>query len=165
MGSEGKETCIGGLDNVAEFKISLTDELPVVGFHALTDIDEGIVKLGLIMVNSITPDCLMNMPNVDPNNFESVGEFSRAELAENSITKEETRRAQLVEAVLRYDQMKNTKITKEELSKKVKMLIESSDFSIDQIGQDDFRTVMNRLKEYHGEGSDYDIDQELFEEM
>jgi len=36
-----------------------------------------------------------------------------------------------VEAVLRYDQMKNAKITKEELSKKVKMLIESSDFSID----------------------------------
>ena len=84
---------------------------------------------------------------------------------EGSITKEERRRAELVEALLRYNKVREAQDTKAELSKKVKRLIETNKISAETKSKDDFKAVFERLTEYHGEGSAFDLDEEALDEM
>ena len=62
--SSNTENCQVGDVDVAEFKIAIVPELPMVGFHAKAD-DTGLIQLGLILVDKISPDCIMRHPDED----------------------------------------------------------------------------------------------------
>ena len=49
---------------MAEFKVAITPEIPLVGFHARSD-DIGLTKLGLILVDTVSPECQRSQPNGD----------------------------------------------------------------------------------------------------
>lgn len=117
------------------------------------------------MVDTISPECQRNQPNGDMGELEGLVPEVQAELVEGSITKEEQRRAELVEALLRYNLVREAQDTKAELSEKVKRLIETNKISAETKSKDDFRAVFERLTEYHGEGSAFDLDEDALDEM
>jgi len=54
--SANNSDCKLGGEGVLEYKASITPEVPLVGFHSRAN-DSGLVKLGLIMVDTLTAEC------------------------------------------------------------------------------------------------------------
>jgi len=97
--------------------------------------------------------------------YEELSPSHLAELVEGSITKEEKKRAELLEALLRFDLLRDAQSTKDELSEKVKKLIAANPISTSIVGKDDFRDVFDSLVDYYGEGSDFDLDEDVYDEL
>ena len=166
--SANTDGCRSGDFKVAEYKITIVPELPLIGFHAMVDDTEstnGIVKLGLIIVDQISPDCIINYPDEDVSVLDRMEPLATAELVEGSISEVEKKRAELVEAVLRQDQVSIAQSQKDLLTQKLKLLIAAEPISSSEVGRDDFKAIFDRLKRYHGEGSDFDLSDNVVDEL
>ena len=54
--AKNTEDCMGEYADIEETMIRLTEEAPLVGFHGMADF-EGLVSLGLILLDNLDPVC------------------------------------------------------------------------------------------------------------
>lgn len=77
------------------------------------------------------------------------------------MTQEERERAQLLESLLRFNLMKDSNDSKDELVDEIARLISLEPVQLDGSGipkdSEDLNVLIDRLAEYHGRGSWFDV--------
>ena len=118
--SQNTQDCEQGDEGVMHIDMMMTTQVPLVGFYGKVD-EFNIVELGLILADKFTPQCLTSIDdNADIlNKIDNMGAQKVSEDYDNSITAQEKNRAQVLEAILRYDELRTAKMEKDELSQKV----------------------------------------------
>ena len=152
----------------------MSNETPLVGFHGYVDY-EGIVQLGLIFHDAISDECQNSRRSNEISMIDGMDEYSQAKVVEGMMTNEERERAKMLEAILRYDLIRQSKEDKEVTVQKIKNLINLKPINITNDGlpvsEEDFDEIFDRLDEYYGDDgegyfalSDDELD-ELYENM
>jgi len=80
--------CQVELAGVEETLLRLEPETPLVGFHGMAT-EDGITSLGLILLDTMTPGCLLAREPEWGSWIDESSEFDIDEAVENSITREE----------------------------------------------------------------------------
>jgi len=107
--------------------------------------------------------------------IDGMDEYSQAKVVEGMMTNEERERAKMLEAILRYDLIRQSKEDKEVTVQKIKNLINLKPINITNDGlpvsEEDFDEIFDRLDEFYGDDgegyfalSDDELD-ELYENM
>ena len=120
--SNATDKCKPKLSGIESISMTVPQEVPLVGFHGRVN-EFGLVSLGLIMLDTISSKCLHSSSSFDMSLIQGNTAQEQADFAENSITKEEKERAKVLEAILRYDIMREAAVNKEELLQKIKDLV------------------------------------------
>ena len=94
--------------------IRLPEETPLVGLHGMVN-ENGIVSLGLILLDTLDSVCQTPIDNSDMSMYTGLNDFEKSKLVEDQITDEERTRAQALEAILVYDSMLKARQSKQDV--------------------------------------------------
>ena len=87
-------------------------QTPLVGFHGRVD-ELGIVALGLIFFDTVSEECKKSDGKHGMSMIEGIDDFTQAKVVEGMISPEESERAKTLEAILRYDMIRDNQESKE----------------------------------------------------
>ena len=142
--------CKSDDESVTEYMTRLSDEAPLVGFHGMSD-SYGLTNLGLILLDSLDPECQRPLDNSNFSLYENMSIFEQSTAAEGSITQNEKDRAKALEAILKYDSMVKARESKQDIIRQIKLLNTRKPISVKDnmpASADDLKEVFDRLKEY-----------------
>ena len=110
--------CMLELDEITERSYALPKETPLVGFHSISE-EEGMDSLGLILFDSLDKQCQTPLTYNPLETLDQKHEFVLDAYVEKNITEQEKARADALEAILSFKNIKDARKKQKSLKKQI----------------------------------------------
>ena len=110
--------CMLELDEITERNYALPKETPLVGFHSISE-EEGMDSLGLILFDSMDKQCQTPLKYNPLETLDQKHEFVLDAYVEKNITEQEKARADALEAILSFKNIKDARKKQKSLKSQI----------------------------------------------
>lgn len=106
------------MPGVTQYSHYLPKETPLVGLHGI-QIEDGILSLGLILLDTLDPQCQKPLEAPTIRGVDVVSKYLMDEAIFYEITAYERERAEILEAIIRWNTVEDARLHKEEIHEKI----------------------------------------------